>query len=314
MAIFDYLGNQLNACFDADGNALSAAFDADGNQVFPDSGAVTLKVMTYNVGRWYDGSGSYVPAAKEQDYYNLQYNTFNAAQADFCGIEEWSQYFTINGGTVYSKPLLDNFFSNYVSTEIGTYSGRALCSKTFLLSGYSTHEYATPSGDIPSYYDSAYAVINGQKIVFVVTHLGGNTTIRQSQIPELLAYLDAQHAPNGANGAKVPVICFGDMNMNLVKYSAERDLYYNFCDAKGFDMVNQTDFDTSATVDADNYSLYPNYFGRFYATVGSGQGLDNILFSEEFEFVSAYVDDRKLHDALSDNVDHMPLIATLRIN
>lgn len=318
MPIYNLSGNALNACYDVDGNALNTAYDKNGNVIFS-GGSVspfTLKVMTYNVGQWYLGSGVVVPASLDSEFYALQYGTFQRNDADICGIEEYTTQFSQKPRQ--ASEVIAPFFSystlkNYDSNP---YYGHGFAAK-YALSNYVENAYSVGT----NYYYKADVTVNGKTIALVVTHLSTNTNERIQQIPELLSYLDGLYAPNGANGTKVPVICFGDFNMDLPSYPTEKDLYY----ASNFGMVNQAGFDGSAEVVPKDISTYEGHFTRFYSTMAAtGLGLDNILFSPNIEFVSAYVDTAKqtysdqsifINPTTGDpKPDHMPLIATLQIN
>ena len=50
--------------YDIHGNPINALYDMDGNPVTPLS-KKPLRIMTYNVGGWYDGTGQNVPSAKD---------------------------------------------------------------------------------------------------------------------------------------------------------------------------------------------------------------------------------------------------------
>lgn len=318
MPIYDYLGNQLSTCYDINGNALNAAYDVNGNQVFSGGSdtPLTLKVMTYNVGQWYLGSGVVVPASLDSEFYALQYGTFQRNDVDICGIEEYTAQFSEKPRQ--ASEVITPFF-NYTTLknyDSNPYYGHGFVAN-YALSNFVDNAYSVGT----NYYYKADVTVNGKTIALVVTHLSTQTSQRIEQIPALLQYLNSLYAPNGANGAKVPVICFGDFNMDLPSYPAEKDLYY----ASNFGMVNQVGFDGSAEVVPKDISTYEGHFTRFYSTMAAtGLGLDNILFSPNIEFVSAYVDTAKQTYADQSifinpvdgksKPDHMPLVATLRIN
>lgn len=318
MSIYNISGNALNAAYDVDGNALNTAYDKNGNVIFS-GGSVTpftLKVMTYNVGQWYLGSGVIVPASLDSAFYNLQYGTFQRNAVDICGIEEYTAQFSEKPRQ--ASEVIAPFF-NYTTLknyDSNPYYGHGIVAN-YPLSNSVENAYSVGS----NYYYKADINVNGKTIVLVVTHLSTNTTQRLTQIEELLSFLEAQYAPNGSSGAKVPVICFGDFNMDLPSYPDEKALYY----ASSFGMVNQAGFDGSSEVVPKDITTYEGHFTRFYSTMAaSGLGLDNILFSPNIDFISAYVDTAKqtyadqsifINPATGDpKPDHMPLIATLRIN
>lgn len=315
MAIYNISGAALSSCYDVDGDALSAAYDKNGSAIFS-GGPVTLKVMTYNVGQWYLGSGVVVPASLDSVFYNLHSGTFQRNDVDICGIEEYTDQFSEKPRQ--ASEVIAPFF-NYTSLKnysSNPYYGHGFAAK-YPLSNFVENAYSVGT----NYFYKADISVGGKTIALVVTHLSTQTAQRIEQIPALLQYLDSLYAPNGANGAKVPVICFGDFNMDLPSYPDEKELYY----ASSFSMVNQAGFDGSAEVVPKDVSTYEGHFTRFYSTMAAtGLGLDNILFSPNIVLVSAYVDTAK-QDAADQSIfinpatgdpkpDHMPLIATLRIS
>lgn len=319
MSIYNISGAALSGCYDVDGNALNAAYDKNGNQIFSGGSdtPLTLKVMTYNVGQWYIGNGTIMSASLDANFFQLQYGTFQRNDVDICGIEEYTAKFSEKPRQ--ASDVITPFFGYTSLRDAFTsnmYYGHGFAAK-YPLSNAVENAYSVGT----NYYYKADVNVGGKTIVLVVTHLSTNTTQRLTQIEELLSFLEAQYAPNGSSGAKVPVICLGDFNMDLPSYPDEKELYY----ASNFGMVNQAGFDGSAEVIPKDISTYEGHFTRFYSTMAAtGLGLDNILFSPNIDFISAYVDTAKqtysdqsifINPATGDpKPDHMPLIATLQIN
>ena len=288
--IYSISGNQIFSAFDVGGTSKAKAYDISGEEVF--STATSIKVMSYNVGQWYYGGQVAVPADKDAAYYALQNAMIANADADILCMNEYLSEFSATGRTALS--LLSQYFP-YIHEQNGTgtvtsSTGRCICSK-YPISNYSVHTYAT-SGS-PRYYDSCTITINGTPITVVVTHLNYNATSdtsRVSQLQELITFLQGQ----------THFIACGDLNTLYAKTTEEADyrtmiqLLLN----AGFNLANCDD-------------------GRFLITysdqpTGTYVGcLDNIITS--YDIVSAYVDDTKLNDGLTEKTDHMPLIATLRI-
>jgi len=284
MSVYDKSGNVLQTVYGKNGQALAAVYSKDGEQIFPD-GPISLKVMEYNIGGWYDGSGQNVPADKDQQYYELQYGTIADNDPDILMMNEYWDTFSKAGRTALS--FLSTLFP-YIYSAGGTtqYFGRCFCSK-YPLSGYVSHVYA---GQSQRYYDTIIANIAGQNVTLCVTHLGLTVADRQTQAAELLSFLQS---------LQTPFIMAGDLNTA------------SSATTEGEDYINVI----KPLIDAGYQVANCGEFGRhitYKDTVGTkGQGsLDNIVFSPQFTITSVSVDDRKLSDQLEETADHMPLIAT----
>lgn len=289
MAIYDADGNQLYACYDADGNSLNSAYDADGTLIFQRDAPV-IKVMTYNVGQWYIGTGTNVPADKDADYYALQNSMIQNADADVLFINEYWDTFSKTGRTALS--LLEQYFP-YIQTQGGSsgYYGRAICSK-YPLGTWEHHSYTNESN---RYYDSTTITVSDRQIKLVVTHLEPrDASKRYAQITELISYLSSLNR----------FICGGDLNTVTITGSVttEADDYTNIITPllnAGFNCANN---ESQFLV---TYSDEPT--GTY---VGC---LDNIITSANISITDAYVDTTKLTDSIADKTDHMPLIAELAV-
>lgn len=290
MAIYDAEGNQLFSCYDAQGTSLNYAYDAEGNLIFQSGETGThLKVMEYNVGQWYYGSGTNVPADKDQEYYDLQNGMIQRANADVLFICEYWDMFSQAGRTALS--MLSQYYP-YIETQGGSsgYYGRAICSK-YPISNWTHHAYAN---DANRYYDSVDLTVNGVQITALVTHLSTDSK-RNTQINELISYLSSLDR----------FICAGDYNTLTITDSVTTDAgdYTNIITPllnAGFNCANcSTQF--LVTYSDDPESPY----------VGC---LDNIVTSSNIDIESAYVDTTKLTDSLTERADHMPLIANLIID
>ena len=67
MAIYNKDGQNIASLYDKNGSDLSQAYDLNGNIIYM-SEPTTIKVMSYNVGNWYIGSGTNVPTDKKSIY------------------------------------------------------------------------------------------------------------------------------------------------------------------------------------------------------------------------------------------------------
>lgn len=286
--IYDKNGNQLQTVYGKDGQPLSAAYSKDGTQIYPD-GPITLKVMTYNVGQWYYGSGDNVPADKDAAYYALQNGMIQAHNPDVLCIQEYWKVFSKTGRTALS--MLQQYFP-YIHEQGGNsgYFGRCICSK-YPISNYTVRTYANESN---RYYDSCTITVNGVPITFTNTHLDVNSQDkRDEEIVELIAYLQTQQR----------FIACGDYNTAIMYADKTRPAYIKnikpYLDA-GFHVANCDDFGFLYTA-----SDMPT---------GTWNGcLDNIITSPNMTFTSVEVDETKRTDGLTENIDHMPLIAVIEI-
>ena len=95
MSIYNINGSQIFAAYNIDAN-ITDAFDVNGDIVFQNE-PNTIKVMTYNVGGWYIGSGTNVPAAKKTEYYELQTGMIEDNDPDILIIQEYLAQFSDDG-------------------------------------------------------------------------------------------------------------------------------------------------------------------------------------------------------------------------
>lgn len=285
MAVYNIEGVELRSVYNKNGNDLSMCYNKDGAVIF----IKQLKVMTYNVGGWYIGSGRNVPAAQKDIYYALQTGMIEDADPDILVIQEYLAQFSDDGTSALT--MLQSLFP-YVHAEVsGTYFGRAVCSK-YPITDYVKRQFTQE----PSrYFDSCTVTVGETPITVVNTHLGLTQANRDPEIVQLITYLNALDK----------FICCGDFNTGITPTSANTSSteYVNnvkpFID-EGFNTANFGDFGFLLTcVDR---------------TDGTHYYLDNIYTSANIEVTNAYVDDTKMTDLIDDPIDHMPLIATLQIN
>ena len=284
MPVYDAAGNQLSRVYDAAGNQLSSAYDAAGNLVYSISG-VNLKVMTYNVGGWYIGSGDNVPSNKDAQYYALQTAIIGGQDADILCLEEYWDAFSKAGRTALS--LLEQYYP-YIHTENGTnqYFGRAICSK-YPITGYYTNAFANESA---RYFDRATINVNGLIVNVLVTHLGLTTANRQPQALQIFNYV--QNYEN--------VILCGDFNIPVTSTSDSEfvNCYQQFVNA-GYYLGQGGDFGFTDT------SQDPSTLEWF--------GIDQIITSENLRICSVYTDQTKLTDSIDERIDHIPFIANITL-
>ena len=289
MSIYNKDGIQLLSAYDVDGNELINAYDVEGNLIFhKDAGLI--KVCSYNVGGWYIGSGTNVPANKDEAYYTLQNGMIDDIDADILCLEEYWATFSQSGRTAES--LLSQYYP-YIQTAGGTtqYTGRAICSK-YPIINYTQHTF---SGET-RYYDCAEINISGETVYVFVTHLHpSDPTTRIAEAVELYNFIQTQ-------GYEKYIVC-GDFNSNLFDPMTEVNIaiYKQFLDI-GCTIANDGNFGILNT--ACNSADWAS----------DAFAIDNIIASDSFTFESVGTDLAKITNStvLADGkIDHVPLYAVI---
>jgi endonuclease/exonuclease/phosphatase family metal-dependent hydrolase len=284
MSIYNKSGIQIYSAYNKSGTSLINAYDVSGGVVFAQSG-IPLKVMTYNVGGWYIGSGTNVPTDKYEAYLALQTGMIEGNDPDVLLIEEYLANFSSGHPAI---DILQGLFPYVHVKTSGTYYGRAVCSK-YPITDYEEHYF---TNDASRYYDTCTITISGVTVTAVVTHLDTDNTKKYAQIAELIPFLET--LPK--------FFCGGDFNAYIThgQASPTSTNYINnvkpFIDA-GFNTANWGAYGFMDTYSDDDYTM----------------GLDNIYTSSNITVTGAYVDETKMNDSIVDKIDHMPLIATLTI-
>lgn len=288
MAIYDKDGLELGMAFAPSGAELPSAFDADGVQVY--TNIHNLKVMTYNVGSWYDGLHDNVPAEKDADYYALQKGIITRHNPDILFMNEYVQQFSKAGRTALS--FLQECGFTYIHEQGGATTtvtnGRCIASK-YPLSNYTVRNFNDGS---TYYYDTCTVTVGGVPISLMVTHLHWNDrSKRESELSTIMGVLSGF----------TRFIFAGDFNTT--------DCY----DTTGLDYTAIIAPLINAGYNVANcgeFGFITTYYDQ--PTHGDYTGvLDNIVTSANIEITSVTRDETKLNDGLEDHIDHLPLIATL---
>lgn len=283
MPVYDKDGISLASVYAKGGALLSQAYDVEGNELIQQT--QIIKVMTYNVGQWYTGGGDNVPADKDAAYYALQNGMISRANPDVLLLQEYWKVFSKTGRT--AKSLLEQFFP-YIAEVGGTsgYAGKCICSK------YPITNVVAASGN---WNAKCTITIGNKQITFVSVHLAYQPeSTRLQQLSELIPYLQTQPS----------FICGGDFNPLSLGNRSTSDADYikiikPLLDA-GFHIANCGDFGFLETCSDE-----PE--GTWWGC------LDNIVTSSNIQILSATVDTTKFTDNIADKIDHMPLIAELKI-
>lgn len=293
MSVYDINGVELVNVYDKSGVELEQAYDIDGNPLMSIE-PTQLKVMTYNVGGWYIGSGTNVPTSEKEAYYELQTGMIEDNDPDILFINEYLAQFCEDGTSALT--MLQGLFPYVVTKTSGVYYGRAICSK-YPLSNFTQHNFT--AGTTSYYYDTANITIKGETITLVVLHLMVN--------PESSRYLQAQELCEFLKTLNAFIAC-GDYNTGISPdngtdntSSVNYEHYIKLFTDEGFHTVNcaNNGFMVTCNDGVDG--------------TGTDWVIDNIITSSDITVLSAYVDTTKLTDSISGKIDHMPLIATLQL-
>lgn len=291
MGIYERNGTELNTAFDKFSVELDNAYSADGANVFVKNRII--KVMTYNVGTWYEGKHDNVPSERDADYYALQKGIIQANDADIICIEEYAKQFSKAGRTGIS--VLQECGYTYIHEQGGdnpqaaSAVGRCVASK-YPITNYTERNFTDGGG---MYYDSCTITVKGIPIFVVVTHLHwNNPTLRASEMATIMALVQD----------KSTFIIAGDFNTVYSRDTSRQD-YINVIQPlinAGYNIANCGDWGFLITC-----SDYPedDWTGV----------IDNIVTSSNIDILDVYVDETKMTDGLNERVDHMPLVATLEL-
>lgn len=293
MAIYDKSGILLGAAYGKDGSALSAAYDKAGNIIWT-AEPISLRVCSYNVGGWYIGSGTNVPADKDATYYALQNGMIADIDADILCLQEyWTQFSNLPRT---AESLLFQYYP-YIRAEKATtqYFGHAICSKYPILS-YTTNHFSVDSTD--RYYDMAEIQVGAIVLCVIVTHF--------SVYHPDWKLVEAEELQNYCFGLNKPFVVCGDFNCKL--------------DDPSYDSLTEAIF--TPFVDAGGTIANGGDWGVMKTTCGNtdwatnANAVDNIIASSGIDMVDAATNTAKLTDSafLADGkIDHIPIYADLTL-
>ena len=287
MGIYDKDGVSLLNAYNKNGETLDVGYDKVGNVIYTRTPPLGIKIMTYNCGGWYIGSGTNIPSNLDAEYYNLQNGMIANNDPDILCLQE---YWTNMSPTRTAQSMLGQYFQ-YIEARNGasSYFGRAICSK-YPITNYQTHSYTSDSN---RYYDSCTIAIDGTSYTVVTTHLGLQIADRRSQIAELLTFLESLDNF---------IVC-GDFNTISCLTAAGED-YVNIITPikdEGYNIANCYGDQSTFLV---TYSERPNNTTHDLV-------LDNIIVPNDIMIRSVNVDTTTLTDGINEKVDHMPLIISI---
>lgn len=288
MSVYKVDGRLASMLFDINGSVLQKAYDVNGNEVF-DSEFSAFRVMQYNVGAWYIGSGTNVPSDKDAEYYALQNGMLTNDDPDILCIEE---YWTKFSPSRNASTLLSAHFP-YIHAENGgsQYFGRCICSK-YPITAYTKKQFTV---DTDRYYDCATIDKDGTDIYVFVTHFStNNNTYKVEQSKQILDYIKA-------NAIQNYIIC-GDFNSNMTNpmSTTTSGIFGRFTD------------DGASLANGGTFGIKQTYCNGTDWT--NTTAIDNIIVSDSFTIASVQTDQTKITDGLNETIDHIPLIANLILN
>jgi Metal-dependent hydrolase len=294
MAVYDINGNALSQIYGIDGSPLLKAYAVDGTEIFPDEPPepIQLRVMTYNVGGWYIGSGTNVPSNLDAAFYALQNGMLSTQDADILCIQEYWNNFS-SSRTALS--LLSPHFQ-YIHAENGNsqYYGHAICSK-YPIKSYTQHIF---TGDAQGrYYDEAVITIGAVDVHVFVTHLHPSDVSQKiAQATELFNYV---------KNLTEPFIICGDFNSTLYDpmSSTNEAIYGQFLN-DGCTLANDGAFGILPTA-CNSADWMSDKFA-----------IDNIICSDGITITDVWTDLTKTTDAdvlAAGKIDHIPLIAEVEL-
>lgn len=285
MAIYNANGIEISSAYDVHDNALDFAYDVDGNIIF-ETIPPELIVMSYNV-QDYKGINA------QQTMQDLIISTYNA---DIVGIQEFSS--TATTPTVGVNMFAD--YSEVVKSNHKNYMGIA---SNIPLSNVSSVDYTNQDPEDASRYNEtrAYMIgeitVNGKTITLINTHLCFLTqSIKFQQMAELFTLAET----------KDYVIIFGDFNAYCEEIgdTEYNNLFKPFVDA-GYNLANCTPI----------RGITNTYTGATSATslADFTSPPDNIITSSNIQIRNVIYDLTKLSYLNGNSIDHIPVIAGLKI-
>ena len=286
MGIYNKAGSAIFNAYSKSGNSLPAAYNKNGTQVFPDPSY--FSVMTYNPGTW-TYYGNHATTANQNYWYTFQDAIFSNNPVNIAGIQEY--YSAI--GNLSALTMLGQYFDYIYAVDQLSHpnkAGRAIASD-YPLTDTQEINFNTQQGEVRSYL-KAKTTINNKEVWLLNTHLAYTpASVYRGQIAELL-----QAVQNLSTW-----ILTGDFNVKweTVADQGWQDIVKPFLDA-GYHAANGSTHGIFLTCESN-----PDL--NWYA-------LDNIFTSADIDILNVYTDNSKLDADFAYPVDHIPLIADLKIN
>lgn len=288
MPIFSKSGTALSNVFGLDAKNLLTAYDVSGILVFQSGERTNLKIMTYNVGQWYIGSGSRVPTEEKAEYFTLQNGILNRNRPDILFMQEYLNSWCQDGSL--TSDLLSPYFDNQEVTNPQGFIGHSICTNGIQMSNYTVHNFTTNKGNYPT-FESAEITVRGKTITIVNTHNDYQEPYKTQDIEDLLAFLETLDS----------FILCGDFNMGIYADTSTTSDKYRL----GVNVFK----DAGYNVGNCNPTYIPTYSGT--TSIADGGAADQMIVSADIRFDNIYADTAKLTDGINEKIDHLPLIAEI---
>lgn len=287
MAIYDsQTGIELSSCYNSQtGESLNKAYDPQtGSEIW--SSDRTYKVMTYNV-QWFTGINS------QQTMQQLIINTYNA---DIIGLQELS-----TNGTV--PTVGQNVLGNYPTLQLSNHKNYMGMASKYTLSNIVIADFVNQDPQDASLYNEtrAYMIADitlaGKTVKWINTHLCLTDEYKYLQMAEIFALAEQYDY----------VIITGDFNAYDYASASSTEyiqMFKPFADA-GYNVANN-----------NGTTFTKTYSGSTSATSLSEftSPPDDIITSGNIDIIDVDFDTTKLSYLNGSVIDHIPVIATIKVN
>ena len=285
MAVYNLNGSQISIVYGVSGSELAQAYDIDQNPLL-DVGD-TLTVMTYNVQR----------CRGINSQQTMQNAIFNAYNADIIGLQEL--------GSEVSLPSVLSALDNYAVKQFSNHNNKVLMvKKTGSLSNVVIADFTNQDPQDASQYNETRAymkadiTVDGKTVTWINTHLCYLTaSVKYLQMAEIFALAEQCEY----------CIITGDFNSQEVTATSDDyiDMYKQFVDA-GYNLANnspQSGFTNTFTESATASTLSE-----------LTKAPDTIITTSNIDILGVTFDTTKFSYLNGSSIDHIPVIALLRIN
>lgn len=289
--IYDINGTALNSIKDVDGENLDQAYDINGNPLFQ---SYDLTVMTYNY-NWCVGINSQV--AMQQAIIG-KYKPDVVGIQEACNQSDVTQRVEVGSFPAITSQFLGDYPYKVLSTQATNKNG--IVSKREI-SSYQNVRY-TDYDDEYWDYQKGYITVNGKQIAIFNTHL----TWRDNSASSTMRIAQASELFNAVKNEQYAVIT-GDFNSYAHAFTDAEyiGIFKPFADA-GFKLANCN----------TEVGFNPTFSGLTNPTVWDGftSACDNVIVSPSIDIVGVDFDLTRLDYLNGDKVDHIPVVARLKIN
>lgn len=274
--IFDVNGNKVKDVYDINGADINTLYNVDGGVLTND-----LVVMSFNIQRW---KGINADA-------NIIDEILRKYHPDIIGFQEYDTSKTLGG--VGIADFLANRFPYLVvgDTKITNYTKAvSLSHEPFDVSTvYYTQSFESRS------YQKMYITYSGKRIAVYNTHFDVQDSYKRTEAKELF---------DAVSGDEYFII-IGDLNTVCLKNTDADyvDMVAQFANA-GYNLANCS----------EKFGFLPTCSAGTTANATDWKPRDHIITSANIEITDVIVDQLKVEANTGLTIDHLPLIAYLRVN